>query len=123
MQRPVVRSLFELIRFRNTHPAFAGDFHLLPLKTTASRWNGGVAPIGHGSRRSENNVGGDCAFNSEGEHTIRRSPPPRYRGGAVTRKNLTAIKALTFFMFMMFAMTTDSVGIIIPKSSKRSISA
>ena len=30
MQRPVVRSLCELIRFRNTHPAFAGDFHLLP---------------------------------------------------------------------------------------------
>jgi sucrose phosphorylase len=30
MQRPVVRALFELIRFRNTHPAFAGDFHLLP---------------------------------------------------------------------------------------------
>jgi sucrose phosphorylase len=29
MQRPVVRSLFELIRFRNTHPAFAGNFHLL----------------------------------------------------------------------------------------------
>jgi sucrose phosphorylase len=32
MQRPVVRSLFELIRFRNTHPAFAGEFHLLPSK-------------------------------------------------------------------------------------------
>jgi len=30
LQRPVVRSLFELIRFRNTHAAFAGDFHLLP---------------------------------------------------------------------------------------------
>jgi sucrose phosphorylase len=30
LERPVVRSLFELIRFRNTHPAFAGDFHLLP---------------------------------------------------------------------------------------------
>lgn len=29
-QRPVVRSLFDLIRFRNSHPAFAGDFHLLP---------------------------------------------------------------------------------------------
>jgi fucose permease len=36
----------------------------------------------------------------------------------VTRKNLTAIKALTFFMFMMFAMTTDSVGIIIPEIIK-----
>ena len=30
VQRPVVRALFELIRFRNTHPAFAGDFNLLP---------------------------------------------------------------------------------------------
>jgi sucrose phosphorylase len=29
IQRPVVRSLFDLIRFRNTHPAFAGDFNLL----------------------------------------------------------------------------------------------
>ena len=30
LQRPVVRSLFDLIRFRNTHAAFAGDFRLLP---------------------------------------------------------------------------------------------
>jgi sucrose phosphorylase len=30
VRRPVVRSLFDLIRFRNTHPAFAGDFNLLP---------------------------------------------------------------------------------------------
>ncbi len=28
--RPVVQGLFELIRFRNTHPGFAGDFHLYP---------------------------------------------------------------------------------------------
>ena len=28
LERAVVRSLFELIRFRNTHPAFAGDFQL-----------------------------------------------------------------------------------------------
>jgi fucose permease len=33
-------------------------------------------------------------------------PPPQ--------RNLTAIKWLTFLMFMMFAMTTDSVGNIIP---------
>src|ERR1051325_7971286 len=32
-----------------------------------------------------------------------------------TTRNLAAIKALTFVMFMMFAMTTDSVGIIIPE--------
>ena len=49
MQRPVVRSLFELIRFRNTHPAFAGDFHLLALLTmTASGWSGGTTPNGRG---------------------------------------------------------------------------
>jgi len=32
-----------------------------------------------------------------------------------TRRNMAAIKALTFLMFMMFAMTTDSVGLIIPR--------
>ena len=32
--------------------------------------------------------------------------------------NLTAIKWLTYLMFMMFAMTTDSVGIIIPEVIK-----
>jgi fucose permease len=31
------------------------------------------------------------------------------------RHSMAAIKALTFVMFMMFAMTTDSVGIIIPE--------
>jgi fucose permease len=34
---------------------------------------------------------------------------------APAKTNLTAIKALTFLMFMMFAMTTDSVGLIIPE--------
>ena len=34
------------------------------------------------------------------------------------RSNLTLIKALTYLMFMMFAMTTDSVGIIIPEIIK-----
>jgi fucose permease len=32
--------------------------------------------------------------------------------------NLTALKALTYVMFAMFAMTTDSVGIIIPQIIK-----
>jgi len=35
------------------------------------------------------------------------------------RTDLAAIKALTFLMFMMFAMTTDSVGIIIPEIIKQ----
>jgi len=30
LTRPVVETLFGLIRFRNTHPAFAGEFRLLP---------------------------------------------------------------------------------------------
>ncbi len=34
------------------------------------------------------------------------------------RQNMAAIKALTFVMFMMFAMTTDSVGLIIPEIIK-----
>jgi fucose permease len=34
------------------------------------------------------------------------------------RHSIAAIKALTFVMFMMFAMTTDSVGIIIPEIIK-----
>jgi fucose permease len=34
------------------------------------------------------------------------------------RSNMRAIKALTYMMFAMFAMTTDSVGIIIPEIVK-----
>lgn len=33
-------------------------------------------------------------------------------------RNLAVIKGLTFLMFMMFAMTTDSVGVIIPEVIK-----
>ena len=33
-------------------------------------------------------------------------------------RSLTLIKWLTFLMFMMFAMTTDSVGVIIPEIIK-----
>jgi fucose permease len=35
------------------------------------------------------------------------------------RQNLTFIRWLTFLMFMMFAMTTDSVGVIIPQIVKQ----
>ncbi len=34
-------------------------------------------------------------------------------------RSMTLIKYLTFFMFMMFAMTTDSVGVIIPEIMKQ----
>jgi fucose permease len=36
----------------------------------------------------------------------------------VNRRNLAGVKALTYVMFAMFAMTTDSVGIIIPEVIK-----
>ena len=37
---------------------------------------------------------------------------------AAPSHNMTVIKGLTFLMFMMFAMTTDSVGVIIPQVIK-----
>jgi fucose permease len=40
------------------------------------------------------------------------------RDTPTTVQSLTAIKWLTFLMFMMFAMTTDSVGVIIPEVIK-----
>jgi len=40
------------------------------------------------------------------------------QASAVSRRNLTAIRWLTFLMFTMFAMTTDSVGVIIPEIIK-----
>src|SRR5437588_12557910 len=36
-----------------------------------------------------------------------------------SQSSLRVIKALTFVMFMMFAMTTDSVGVIIPEIIKQ----
>ncbi len=44
IQRPVVQSLFELIRFRNHHPAFNGSFSMpeVPDSEIAMRWDNGV---------------------------------------------------------------------------------
>ncbi len=44
IQRPVVQSLFELIRFRNRHPAFNGSFSMpeTPDSGIALRWDNGV---------------------------------------------------------------------------------
>jgi fucose permease len=36
----------------------------------------------------------------------------------VSRRNLAVVKALTYAMFAMFAMTTDSVGLVIPEIVK-----
>lgn len=43
LQRPVVRQLLELIRLRNAHPAFQGEFELLdtPAHTLSLRWRQG----------------------------------------------------------------------------------
>jgi len=41
-----------------------------------------------------------------------------YPAGEGSRSNMTALKILTYLMFAMFAMTTDSVGIIIPEIVK-----
>jgi len=44
LQRPVVRSLFELIRFRNQHPAFDGSFSMPETRDRGiiMRWDNGV---------------------------------------------------------------------------------
>jgi sucrose phosphorylase len=44
IQRPVVQELFELIRFRNHHPAFQGEFSLVetPDSRMALRWEKGA---------------------------------------------------------------------------------
>lgn len=44
LERPVVRGLIDLIRFRNQHPAFEGDFHLpsCPDSELVMEWNSGA---------------------------------------------------------------------------------
>ncbi len=39
-------------------------------------------------------------------------------GAATDRRNMAVVKTLTYLMFAMFAMTTDSVGVIIPEVIK-----
>jgi sucrose phosphorylase len=44
IQRPVVQSLFELIRFRNCHPAFNGSFNMPETRESeiTMRWDNGI---------------------------------------------------------------------------------
>ena len=61
--RPVVQALFDLIRFRNTHPAFAGEFHLaaergLPDPHRVAKRRDVDAP-GGGTGHNDSH---DCAF-------------------------------------------------------------
>jgi fucose permease len=43
---------------------------------------------------------------------------PTVTAGAHDRRNMAVVKTLTYLMFAMFAMTTDSVGLIIPEVIK-----
>jgi hypothetical protein len=45
LERPVVKGLFELIRFRNQHPAFDGEFQIEPSESSRIlfRWTNGDA--------------------------------------------------------------------------------
>ncbi len=43
-EAPLVRALFDLIRFRNAHAAFAGNFQSTTLTTAHLYWNGGRNP-------------------------------------------------------------------------------
>jgi sucrose phosphorylase len=111
LQRPVVRSLMDLIRFRNTHPAFAGEFQLLPSQDhmLCLGWKNG------GDRaRLDVDLQSMSASVTHSGGAFAVAP-----GAAVEiSSNMNAIKALTFLMFAMFAMTTDSVGTIIPEIIK-----
>jgi fucose permease len=40
-------------------------------------------------------------------------------GATTTSRNMAVVKTLTYLMFAMFAMTTDSVGVIIPEIIKK----
>jgi sucrose phosphorylase len=65
LQRPVVRDLLELIRLRNTHPAFQGSFVLQPSAedTLDMRWSNGAAfarlqvNLGSGEHQLETSAG------------------------------------------------------------------
>ena len=70
LQRPVVQALCELIRLRNTHPAFGGCFELLesPHATLAMRWRAGAVALRldvdltqRRHRISEEHADGECA--------------------------------------------------------------
>ena len=129
LARPLVQKQIELIRFRNTHPAFAGDFR--GRRSGRKPDTNHVEAAGTLDKALRGFVGSECFDNghrsSSGNRHVRRD---RTGSGFVRRgilmntpaarqRNLTAIKWLTFLMFMMFAMTTDSVGIIIPEVIKQ----
>ena len=71
LARPVVEALFDLIRFRNTHPAFAGEFRLLPSVDHEMHieWRNGQdwarleADLNaRAARVFHSGMGGDCQF-------------------------------------------------------------
>src|SRR5260370_14811164 len=87
--------------------------------------------MGAAGRRFRQSLGSNFVFDAAGYSNLECDVPGR-RNDVRTRRsqmiqhatekaksNLAAIKALTFLMFMMFAMTTDSVGVIIPEIIKQ----
>ena len=118
LSRPVVRAMLDLLRFRNTHAAFAGTFELLPsaAHVLTVQWHNG----GKWARLDVNltEMRASITAGDRRRHVCRHAG----RGGgirltrlAADRRSLAAVKGLTYAMFAMFAMTTDSVGLIIPE--------
>ena len=119
LARPVVQSLLALLRLRNTHPAFAGTFEAaatapdrLSLTWTHEERRGP-------SRcRSCGDDGVDQEFRDRRRQRRGMASPaagPGMTSDQVRDQNLAIVKTLTYLMFAMFAMTTDSVGVIIPE--------
>ena len=124
LTRPVVQSLLALLRFRNTHPAFQGTFEALEsaADSIALVWTNGDDVRSPGCELHRD-VRIDHVLGSRSTVRSRRSMAGGRRGTSMTgatttSRNMAVVKTLTYLMFAMFAMTTDSVGVIIPEIIK-----
>jgi hypothetical protein len=109
LARPVVRSLLALLRLRNTHPAFAGTFRTLATEPDrlAMTWTHGD----HVARLDVDLTAMTVSITGSGTGRRGRDMAQPARGTRMTDEaargqNLAIIKALTYLMFAMFAMTT-----------------
>lgn len=78
LARPVVKALMKVIRFRNAHPAFAGEFRLLPSddQTICIEWRN----LNDWARLQVNLMSTTCAIahsNESGEGRLQLVPSPR----------------------------------------------
>jgi uncharacterized membrane protein len=119
LTRPVVRSLMALLRLRTTTPRSKARFTWLvrprPYHPRSGETGSDTArldgrPDRDGRRGDDHGAGRWSRGHAGLEHD----------GGDVTMardsgRNMTVVKTLTYLMFAMFAMTTDSVGLIIPE--------